>query len=79
MAALLDKRVLASQLTHHDQGLGCVAYEQSVVPPYGYRPNFAAGIVFIVAFALMFVGHCVQTGLKRKWWYLLIAVGALGT
>ena len=78
MTSLPKRTLLASQLSHHDRGLGCVAYEQSVVPTYGYKPNTAAGIIFVVVFFFAFVVHCGQSAIKRKWWYLLLAVGALG-
>ena len=78
MAALFERALLASQLSHHDRGNGCVAYEQSVTPTYGYKPSLAAGIVFVVAFFLTFIVHCAQTAIKRQWWYSLIAIGALG-
>lgn len=78
MAALERRALLASQLSRHDRVQGCVAYEQSIDPAYGYKPSTAAGIVFVVAFFLTFGSHCVQTVIKRRWWYSLFAVGALG-
>ncbi|KAL8830686.1 MAG: hypothetical protein Q9191_001291 [Dirinaria sp. TL-2023a] len=78
MASLLKRTPLASQLSHHDRGQGCVAYDRQVLPTYGYKPNTAAGIVFVVVFFITFLTHCVQTVVKRKWWYSLFAVGALG-
>ncbi|KAL8692936.1 MAG: hypothetical protein Q9218_002138 [Villophora microphyllina] len=79
MATLLERKLLASQMNRHDRSLGCVAYDPLVEPAYGYDPSLSAGIVFVVVFFLAFVAHCVQTALKRKWWYILIAIGALGT
>lgn len=77
--AAVDRRALsASQLSRHDRLQGCVAYERSINPTYGYKPSTAAGIVFVVAFSLTFGLHCVQTVIKRRWWYSLFAVGALG-
>ena len=78
MATLVERNFLASQLSHHDRVRGCVAYESSVDPSYGYRPSIVAGIVFVVVFFLTMVAHCVQTTIKRSWWYSLFAVGALG-
>ena len=78
MATLLERALLASQLSHHDRVQGCVAYESSVDPSYGYRPSIVAGIVFVVVFFLTMSAHCVQTTIKRTWWYSLFAVGALG-
>ena len=79
MAFLARRAVPASQLARHDRVVGCVAYDPLVEPGYGYVPSLAAGIVFVVVFFLTFSAHCIQTGLSRKWWYSLIAVGALGT
>lgn len=79
MSSIPKRTQLASQLSHDDRGLGCVAYDQQVLPTYGYKPNTAAGIVFVVVFFITFLTHCVQTAVKRKWWYSLLAVGALGT
>lgn len=79
MATLLERKLLASQLSHHDRSVGCIAYDPLVEPTYGYVPSLAAGVVFVVVFFLIFVAHCVQTAIKRQWWYSLIALGALGT
>lgn len=79
MATLLEKILLASQLSHHDRSVGCVAYDPLVEPAYGYVPSLAAGIVFVIVFFLILVTHCVQITIKRQWWYSLIALGALGT
>ncbi|KAI4253955.1 MAG: hypothetical protein LQ352_003378 [Teloschistes flavicans] len=78
MATLLERKLLASQLSHHDRSVGCIAYDPLVEPTYGYVPSLAAGVVFVVVFFLIFVAHCVQTAIKRQWWYSLIALGALG-
>ena len=78
MATLVERALLASQLSHHDRVQGCVAYESSVDPSYGYRPSIVAGIVFVVVFFLTMSTHFVQTTIKRSWWYSLFAVGALG-
>ena len=78
MATIVERSLLASQLSHHDRVQGCVAYESSVDPSYGYRPSIVAGIVFVVVFFLTMGAHCVQTTIKRTLWYSLFAVGALG-
>ena len=75
----LVTRALASQLTKHDRGLGCVKYEDGVDPTYGYKPSIVAGIIFTTVFFLSFTVHSLQVVIKRKWWYSVLALGALGT
>ena len=78
MAALFERARLASQLSHGARRRGCVAYEPSVIPTYNYKPSIVSGIIFVIVFFLSFVIHCAQTFIKRKWWYMTIAAGALG-
>ena len=79
MAALVERVLLASQLSHRERVKGCVAFDPLIEPAYGYRPSLAAGVVFVVVFFLTMTAHCVQASIKRKWWYILFAVGALGS
>ena len=71
-------RVLASELTKHDRGNGCIKYEDGVDPSYGYKPSIVAGIIFTTVFFLSFTVHSVQVFIKRKWWYTALVLGALG-
>ena len=77
--ASLSIRTLASELTKKERGKGCVAYEDGVNPSYGYIPSVVAGVIFTVVFFISFTVHSVQVWIKRKWWYSLLALGALGT
>ena len=77
MASLIA-RTLASELTKKERGIGCVKYEEGVNPTYGYQPSIVAGIVFTTIFFLSFTIHSVQVVIKRKWWYSVLVLGALG-
>ena len=67
----------ASALNNADQGKGCVPFDPLADPPYNYVPSLAAGIIFVVFFTASLIGHIVQTGLSRRWWYSAFALGAL--
>ena len=56
---------------------GCLAWDPEQRNAYGYRPSFAAGIVYCVLFGLSMIVHCVQAAWTRGWWNLVFAVGAL--
>lgn len=76
--SFLFARSEASDLTDEERGKGCVAWDFNVSNGYNYRPSLAAGLVYTIAFALSLLVHLAQATIKRKWWYMAFAVGALG-
>ena len=68
----------ASQLTDDELKKGCVKWDPAVDNSYHYKPHLAPGLIFSILFGLSFLIHVAQTAIKRKWWYLAFALGALG-
>ncbi|KAL9115155.1 MAG: hypothetical protein Q9227_000949 [Pyrenula ochraceoflavens] len=69
---------LASQLTDDQRKTGCVKWDPTVDNSYHYQPHLSAGLVFSIVFGLSTLVHLAQTTIKRKWWYLTFALGAIG-
>lgn len=67
MAMRLGGVPLASQLTEDERGMGCVAYQQSVMIFHGYKSNLGARIIFVFVFSLSFTLQCTQMAIKRRW------------
>lgn len=51
--------------------------ERSEFPLYGYTPNVAAAVVFVVMFGLTSAVHFAQLLYYRQWWMLVMLVGTL--
>ncbi|KAJ0424179.1 RTA1 like protein-domain-containing protein [Aspergillus carlsbadensis] len=56
---------------------GCHAPIEGFNSPYGYNPSIAAGVVFLVLFALTMIGHIAQMVWKRTWWMAVFWIGSL--
>lgn len=55
----------------------CYPYDSRLKPSYGYRPSLAAGIIFVVLFAIPLVYHTFQSIRRRAAISILLALGAL--
>ncbi|KAF3763300.1 RTA1-domain-containing protein [Cryphonectria parasitica EP155] len=55
----------------------CYPYTRGLVPAYGYYPSEAAGIIFVVLFAIPFFYHTFQSLRLRVSTSILLALGAL--
>ena len=51
--------------------------DRSTYPLYGYFPNVAAAVVFVVMFGLTSAVHFAQLLYYRQWWMLVMLVGTL--
>lgn len=51
--------------------------DRATHPLYGYFPNLAAAIVFIVLFAVTSVAHFAQVLIHRQWWMIIMVIGTL--
>ncbi|KAL9000883.1 MAG: hypothetical protein Q9169_000638 [Polycauliona sp. 2 TL-2023] len=61
-----------------EQPPSCSSFDPTTPPNYGYTPSLAAGIIFIVLFALATSAHLVQTLISRRWWQFVFVTGAAG-
>lgn len=78
--SFLFTRSKASDLADDDTALGkgCIAWDPTVENDYNYKPNLGAGVVYTIFFSLSLIAHLAQSTIKRKWWYMAFALGALG-
>ena len=51
--------------------------DRAEFPLYGYVPNLAAAIVFIVLFAVTSAAHFAQVLIHRQWWMIIMVIGTL--
>ncbi|GIJ85948.1 hypothetical protein Asppvi_004819 [Aspergillus pseudoviridinutans] len=57
----------------------CLPYNPNIPTPFGYRPSLVAGIVFMILFAGVTVGHVWQSFRHRNIWLgLAFSLGAFG-
>ncbi|KAL8930365.1 MAG: hypothetical protein Q9172_000074 [Xanthocarpia lactea] len=61
-----------------EQPSSCSAFDPTNPPSYGYMPSLAAGVAFIILFAIVTTAHLAQTILSRRWWQLVFVTGAMG-
>ncbi|KAL8854015.1 MAG: hypothetical protein Q9221_001138 [Calogaya cf. arnoldii] len=65
-------------MSNMEQPPSCSPFDPTNPPSYGYTPSLAAGIIFVILFAIATTAHLAQTILSRRWWQFVFVTGAAG-